>query len=126
MDINPDTSSNMATNVKKSSDTSGATKAKQAGNAISKGGAALAAAGKEASDKASAAATTSHQREVSRPAEITPSFHKGGTVKKDGTYRLKAGEHVLTAPEAEKAKKHAIMASGIKSLAKAGAKAKKA
>lgn len=125
MDINPDTSSNMATNVKKSGPST-KSKVSSAGSAISKGGSALAAAGQNASDKASAAASSSHQSEVSRPAEITPNFHKGGTVKKDGQYQLKAGEHVLTAPEAEKAKKHAIMASGIKSLANAGAKAKKA
>jgi hypothetical protein len=125
MDINPDTSSNEASSLKKPG-ASTKSKVSSAGSAVSKGGSALASAAGKASDKASEAATTSHQSEVSRPAEITPSFHKGGTVKKDGTYRLQAGEHVLTEPEAEKAKKHAIMASGIKSLANAGAKAKKA
>jgi len=125
MDINPDTSSNEASSLKSSAKKTDATKASKVGNAISKGAQGFSAA-KESSDKASAAATSSHQSEVSRPAEITPSFHKGGTVKKDGTYRLQAGEHVLTAPEADKARNHAIMASGIKSLAKAGAKAKKA
>jgi len=125
MDINPDTSSNMASNVKKSGPST-KSKVSSAGSSISKGGQALSAAAGGASDKASAAASSSHQSEVSRPAEIPTSFHKGGTVPKDGTYRLQAGEHVLTAPEAEKARKHAIMASGIKSLAKAGAKAKKA
>jgi hypothetical protein len=49
-----------------------------------------------------------------------PKMHKGGPVMTDGAYQLKAGEHVLTAPEAVKAKKHALMASGIKSLAQAG------
>jgi hypothetical protein len=69
---------------------------------------------------------------VAKPAKIvpstgavldavgTPKMHTGGPVMADGTYQLKAGEHVLTAPEAAKARKHAIMASGIKSLAKAG------
>jgi lysophospholipid acyltransferase (LPLAT)-like uncharacterized protein len=47
-------------------------------------------------------------------------MHNGGPVMADGVYRLKAGEHVLTAPEAAKAKKHAMMASGMKSLAKSG------
>jgi len=47
-----------------------------------------------------------------------PKMHKGGTVTADGGYQLKAGEHVLTAPEAAKARQHALMASGMKSLAK--------
>lgn len=46
-------------------------------------------------------------------------MHKGGPVKKSGTYQLQAGEHVLTAPEAKTARKHALMMSGMKSLAKA-------
>jgi hypothetical protein len=48
-----------------------------------------------------------------------PKMHKGGPVKKSGTYQLQAGEHVLTAPEAKTARKHALMMSGMKSLAKA-------
>jgi hypothetical protein len=44
-------------------------------------------------------------------------MHNGGTVKADGAYDLKAGEHVLTAPEAAKARNHALMASGMKSMA---------
>jgi hypothetical protein len=52
----------------------------------------------------------------------TPKMHKGGTVKADGNYNLKAGEHVLTAPEAAKARSHALMASGMKSLAKPAGK----
>jgi hypothetical protein len=47
-----------------------------------------------------------------------PKMHKGGPVKADGAYNLKAGEHVLTEPEAALARKHALMASGMKSLAK--------
>jgi hypothetical protein len=47
-----------------------------------------------------------------------PMMHKGGTVKADGVYGLKAGEHVLTASEAAVARKHALMFSGLKSLAK--------
>lgn len=47
-------------------------------------------------------------------------MHSGGTVKKDGAYSLKAGEHVLTAPEADKARNHALIASGMKSLATPG------
>lgn len=54
-----------------------------------------------------------------------PKMHKGGPVKKSGTYQLQAGEHVLTAPEAVIARKHALMASGMKSLSKPGAKAPK-
>jgi hypothetical protein len=49
-----------------------------------------------------------------------PRMHNGGPVLSDGAYQLKAGEHVLTAAEAAKAKKHAIMAAGIKSLVKPG------
>ncbi len=51
-----------------------------------------------------------------------PKMHKGGPVPKDGIYNLKAGEHVLTAPEAVKARSHALAASGMKSLAKASPK----
>ena len=51
---------------------------------------------------------------------ILGSMHTGGPVMADGAYQLKAGEHVLTAAEATKAKRHALMASGMKSLAKAG------
>jgi hypothetical protein len=54
-----------------------------------------------------------------------PKMHNGGPVLTDGSYQLKAGEHVLTAPAAEKARKHAIMASGMKSLAKPANKAKR-
>jgi hypothetical protein len=61
---------------------------------------------------------------VDKAKSALPKMHKGGTVKADGGYSLKAGEHVLTAPEAELAKKHALMASGMKSLAKAGPAAK--
>lgn len=49
-----------------------------------------------------------------------PILHKGGPVLKDGVYRLKAGEHVLASGEADKARKHALLASGIKSLANFG------
>lgn len=52
------------------------------------------------------------------------SYHKGGEIPADGTYKLKAGEHVLTAAEAAKARKHALMVSGMKSLAKAASKTK--
>jgi hypothetical protein len=47
-----------------------------------------------------------------------PKMHKGGPVMADGAYILKAGEHVLTASEAGKARQHALAASGMKSLAK--------
>jgi len=61
---------------------------------------------------------------LSAAASTVPKMHKGGPVKTSGSYNLKAGEHVLTASEAELAKKHALLASGMKSLAKAGASAK--
>ena len=51
-----------------------------------------------------------------------PKMHKGGPVPADGTYDLKKGEHVLTEAEAKKARKHALMAAGMKSLAKPIAK----
>lgn len=54
-----------------------------------------------------------------------PKMHKGGDVPKDGPYTLKAGEHVLTEKEAKIARKHAILASGLKSLAKSAKSAKK-
>lgn len=53
-----------------------------------------------------------------------PKMHDGGPVKKDGAYQLKAGEHVLTAVETKIARRHAIAASGMKSLAKYAPKQK--
>jgi hypothetical protein len=53
-------------------------------------------------------------------AVMAPKMHRGGPVKKDGIYDLKKGEHVLTAEEATKARKHALMASGMKSLSMGG------
>lgn len=47
-----------------------------------------------------------------------PKMHNGGPVLRDGVYQLKKGEHVLTEPEARKAKKHALMAAGMESLSK--------
>jgi hypothetical protein len=49
-----------------------------------------------------------------------PKMHKGGPVLADGAYQLKAGEHVLAKGEAAKATKHALMASGMKSLIQPG------
>lgn len=53
-----------------------------------------------------------------RQAMAAPKMHSGGPVSTDGIYQLKAGEHVLTASEAKIAKKHAMMMTGLKSLAK--------
>ncbi len=50
-----------------------------------------------------------------------PKMHKGGPVTVDGAYHLKAGEHVLTAKEAGRARAHALMAGGMRSLAKPAA-----
>jgi hypothetical protein len=61
---------------------------------------------------------------VDKARSVLPKMHNGGTVKADGDYNLKAGEHVLTAPEAAKARQHALMASGMKSLAKPGPRAR--
>ena len=55
---------------------------------------------------------------VDKAVSALPKMHKGGPVAADGAYQLKAGEHVLTASEAGKARQHALMASGMKSLAK--------
>jgi hypothetical protein len=55
---------------------------------------------------------------VDKAMSALPKMHKGGPVHADGAYNLKAGEHVLTAPEAAKARTHALVASGMKSLAK--------
>jgi hypothetical protein len=49
---------------------------------------------------------------------LLPKMHNGGPVAADGAYQLKAGEHVLTEPEAKIVRKHAMMAVGLKSLAK--------
>jgi hypothetical protein len=56
---------------------------------------------------------------IDKAAVTTPKMHSGGSVKADGDYNLKAGEHVLTEPEAKLARKHALMFSGMKSLAHA-------
>ena len=55
---------------------------------------------------------------VKQYTDALPKMHDGGPVKKDGAYQLQAGEHVLTAVEARIARRHAIAASGMKSLAK--------
>lgn len=68
-------------------------------------------------------AATKQQIDKNKPA--LPKMHSGGPVMADGAYQLKAGEHVLTASEAQKARKHALMASGMKSLASPGKKSKK-
>jgi hypothetical protein len=68
----------------------------------------------------STAAATSTKGNQLQSQSILGSMHTGGPVMADGAYRLKAGEHVLTAAEAKKAQKHALMASGMKSLAKSG------
>lgn len=70
--------------------------------------------GKELSEKAS---------NVSAYAATAPKMHNGGPVPADGVYAMKKGEHVLTEAEAKKARKHALMAAGMKSLAKPGKKA---
>ena len=57
--------------------------------------------------------------------EGAPKMHKGGPITADGVYALKAGEHVLAPGEADKARKHAIMASGMKSLMRPGKKVSK-
>ena len=51
-------------------------------------------------------------------ANAVPKMHNGGPVIGDGPRMLKDGEHVLTAAEAKKARKHGLMAVGLKSLAK--------
>lgn len=57
---------------------------------------------------------------VAEPSAViatAPSMHKGGPVEVDGTYKLKKGEHVLTAHEASRARKLAALTTGLKSLA---------
>jgi hypothetical protein len=63
---------------------------------------------------------TAKKTMVDKAQSALPALHGGGPVPADGAYNLKAGEHVLTATEAAKARKHAIMAAGIKSLTKSG------
>ena len=53
-----------------------------------------------------------------------PKMHNGGPVVGDGPRNLKDGEHVLTAAEAKIVRKHAMLAAGLKSLAKEAPKAK--
>jgi hypothetical protein len=61
---------------------------------------------------------------VNQYIQSLPKMHKGGEIPEDGAYQMKAGEHVLTAAEAQKARKHALMAAGMKSLAKTSPKKK--
>lgn len=56
---------------------------------------------------------------------VVPKMHRGGPVMADGVYQLQKGEHVLTAPEAARAKKHALMHAGMRSLANMGIKQSK-
>lgn len=62
----------------------------------------------------------SKQATVDEYMKALPKMHKGGPVLADGGYHLKAGEHVLAPGEADKARKHAMMAVGMKSLANPG------
>ncbi len=58
---------------------------------------------------------------VDKAISALPKMHKGGPVTVDGAYNLKAGEHVLTAKEAGRARSHALMAGGMRSLARPAA-----
>lgn len=112
MNINPESSDNEASSL--TPPKTKANKAAQAGSALSRAGTQI-----QANSKAAA------QTPSVIPMQPIESRHKGGPIIKDGVYKLKAGEHVLTEDEAHQARKHAIMASGIKSLASPGPKAKK-
>jgi hypothetical protein len=57
--------------------------------------------------------------DLQQGASTFPKMHKGGKVKADGDYNLKAGEHVLTAAQ------KASLLKGLKSLAKPGKNASK-
>jgi len=95
------------------------------------GSAAAAAARKSASKPAESglkkAGSTLQAAGSKMGGGLTPSdfvkaeiMHGGGPVTHDGIYKLKMGEHVLTEKEAANARKHALMASGMKSLMKSG------
>jgi hypothetical protein len=58
---------------------------------------------------------------VKKAMQALPKMHEGGPVAADGAYQLKAGEHVLTAKEAQRATQHALIRTGMRSLAKASA-----
>ena len=75
-------------------------------------------------EKGIAAELKSKERTVNEYTAALPKMHNGGPVTADGGYQLKKGEHVLTAAEAVKARKHALMAAGMKSLSKPTDKAK--
>jgi hypothetical protein len=61
---------------------------------------------------------------VAQYLKAVPKMHNGGPVVGDGPRNLKDGEHVLTAAEVKIVRKHALMAAGLKSLAKEAPKAK--
>ena len=73
---------------------------------------------------------TPAQSDAAKPGLISKlggelkKLHKGGTVDADGPYLMKKGEHVLTAREAGKAKKAALLLKGLKSLQNSGTKQK--
>lgn len=120
MDINPDTNSNTAPQKPAKS---AASKASGVGAGLSKAGQALSEATSKIGDTAAAkASSAAHDVDVPKQATAPTSFHKGGSVKKSGVYRLKKGEHVLTEPEVGKVRSHAMLAAGLKSLAKSGPK----
>lgn len=58
--------------------------------------------------------------DIERSGGQIPKMHSGGPVLQDGVYRLKKGEHVLTPREVSRARNHAMIAAGMKSLVKAG------
>ena len=61
------------------------------------------------------------QDNVKTYMDSLPKMHDGGPVAADGAYMLKAGEHVLTQPQAKMARKHAMMSVGMHRLSMPGA-----
>lgn len=78
----------------------------------SKTAAAAGAAKSTAPKIADELAATNKMRD--KATEALPKMHDGGPVVADGAYQLKAGEHVLTAPQAKMARHHALMVVGMK------------
>jgi hypothetical protein len=58
---------------------------------------------------------------VKEYTDALPKMHEGGPVQADGAYGLKAGEHVLTQPQAKMARRHALMSIGMNRLSQPAA-----
>ena len=91
-----------------------ASPAAAAGKAVTSGAASTTGLGAELTAAKTSRAKATTAGKVSGTTPVMPSMHEGGPVPADGPYNLKAGEHVLTAPQVKMVRQHALMAVGMK------------